>query len=65
MTVKRVASLPVPAVVGMQTTGSAARLACAGTLNSRIFAPAGAAARIAIAFAVSMGEPPPKPIRQS
>ena len=68
MTVKRVASLPVPAVVGMAITGSAAASAANGTLKSRICWPAPAArpcARIAIALAVSIGEPPPKPMRQS
>ena len=63
--VKRVASLPVPAVVGMQITGRAATSAWAGTLKLRILVPAGAAARIAMALAVSIGLPPPKPIRQS
>src|SRR3712207_520021 len=65
MTVKRVASLPVPAVVGTQTTGTSARSAWAGTLKARILAPGGAAARMAMALAVSIGLPPPKPSRQS
>ena len=68
MTVKRVASLPVPAVVGTAITGSPAASACTGTLKSRMCDPAPTAlpcARMDIAFAVSMGDPPPKPIRQS
>ena len=65
MTVKRVASLPVPAVVGTQITGTAPVFAAAGTLKARICVPAGAAARIAMALAVSIGLPPPNPTRQS
>ena len=68
MTVKRVASLPVPAVVGTAMTGNPAASACTGTLKSRICLPAPdarPAARIDMALAVSMGDPPPKPIRQS
>ena len=64
MTVKRVHSLPVPAVVGMAITGSTGVSFCTGTLNSRILAP-GRCARMAIALAVSIGEPPPNASRQS
>ena len=64
ITVKRVHSLPVPAVVGMAMTGSTGASFCTGTLNSRIFVP-GRCARIAMAFAVSIGEPPPNASRQS
>ncbi len=65
MTVKRVASLPVPAVVGTQMMGRAARSAATGTLKSRMRAPSGAAARMAMALAVSIGLPPPKPTSTS
>ena len=66
MTVKRVASLPVPAVVGMQITGSAPRFGLRRHLEvAHLRARPARRARIAMALAVSIGLPPPKPTRQS
>jgi len=70
MMVKRVASDPVPAVVGMAKTGRPGRSCACGAFSARTArrtasGSAGMPDSTAIALAVSIGLPPPNPITQS
>ena len=62
MTVNFVASEPVPAVDGMQTTGATGP-SIARPRNAVIFSPV--CAQTAMAFAASSALPPPKPMAKS